>query len=710
MRTMIVGEQAPLKSMRAWDTGDPDQPTFISEAKLSQPTFRRITSPRRKWNLCTLSLAVVSCLVLLMAGVKLRQDPNGALNDSSSSSSSDGSTPAVSSSYWHWTVESATSAGLDVVASNEYTRANGPSATQYPWVANRTVLEPFKEALFELSGSLAEQEGLTFALTVQLVSPDAIPEVFDITMDSPVTATLRSVGTYRVTVEASTGSSVVKSTSQEVLCRYVRRELRALSRDDKDRMLKSMEVLYRVPTASGQLLYGAGYLSAGEFVRVHNHLAGQRDCDHMHDGLGFLTLHTALTMQFEQVMQLVDPAVVMHYWDYTIDAERYYDAQGDDISNFYNSEVFFSDWFGGVVQDRSDNVVSDGRFAYVSVDPTSYNIKVDTTNAYGLLRSPWNGNPVPFVSRANTTYGAMQSNPPGCQWHFEQMKYTDWTDFAMEIQYRPHGKIHTLVAGVWGANWLPKFREYNYESNNHGAGLALEAFGFQKDMWRAGLLQCPDSCSADTPATDCRCTCPELSAWIEQDTAHAVLFNNVQMAHGDYTNADGEDLADLFLRLLCNDFEEMAPQIGDLMNSAAPADPLFWPIHPTVDRLWQWRRINGMTNESWPSGAADYARSDDSCKGHGPDDVTVFKSLFGEDTGDSAEVSFYTNQELYEGLSPLRESNNAVFADFRWGHCEHLGYPIDLMPSKFVAKDQERFTGDIMTDCESGKQSKGACL
>ena len=45
------------------------------------------------------------------------------------------------------------------------------------------------------------------------------------------------------------------------------------------------------------------------------------------------------------------------------------------------------------------------------------------------------------------------------------------------------------------------------------------------------------------------------------------------------------------MRLLCNDYDDMAPQMGDLMNSGAPADPIFWPIHPTVDRLWQWRRI-----------------------------------------------------------------------------------------------------------------------
>ena len=141
----------------------------------------------------------------------------------------------------------------------------------------------------------------------------------------------------------------------------------------------------------------------------------------MHDGLGFLTLHVALTMQYEQVLQLVDPSVIMHYWDYTIDAQRYYNAGGD-ISTFYNSEIFFDDWFGGVMS--SDNVVSSGRFTYVSVDPSNYGLEADVENAYGLLRSPWNANPSPFLTRCNTTYSVLQSNPPGCEWHFGQMKLT----------------------------------------------------------------------------------------------------------------------------------------------------------------------------------------------------------------------------------------------------------------------------------------------
>ena len=87
-------------------------------------------------------------------------------------------------------------------------------------------------------------------------------------------------------------------------------------------------------------------------------------------------------------------------------------------------------------------------------------------NAYGLLRSPWNSNPTPYFTRCNTTYSVLQSNPPGCEWHFGQMKLTEWIDFGTQIQYRPHGKIHTMIAGVWGTNWPKVLPSWDYEEYN----------------------------------------------------------------------------------------------------------------------------------------------------------------------------------------------------------------------------------------------------
>lgn len=594
--------------------------------------------------------------------------------------------------------------------SNEYTRGDaGPSALQYPWRANRTVMEPHREMTVELEGTLLDTSGLAYSASFVYLSgqpSSSVPPDIEMTVSpsAPAKVTLGATGTYRMTVTAldSSSQAVVAEYSADIMCKYVRRELRDLLRDDRERLLKAMEITYRVPTSTGRQLYGSSYQSAGEFIRAHNSLAGKRDCDHMHDGLGFLTLHTALTMQYEQVLQLIDPSVIMHYWDYTIDAERTYGAGGS-METFYNSEVFFDDWFGGVVFD--DNTVSSGRFTYLSVDSDSYGLDADVENAYGLLRSPWNSNPTPFLTRCNTTYSVLQSNPPGCEWHFGQMKLTEWIDFGTQIQYRPHGKIHTMIAGVWGADWPSKLKEWRYEEYNNGEALALGGFGYQKDLWRSGLLECPTACGSDTPASQCKCHCPNLEKWIH-DEAGPRIMGVADMVDGDKTtNADGEDLSKVFMRLLCNDYDDMAPQMGDLMNSGAPADPIFWPIHPTVDRLWQWRRINGMTNETWPPASQNYVHGGD-CKGHSADDITVFKNLFDSDD------RFYTNQELYDLMDPREEGTmDAVFAHFRWGHCQDIGYPVDLLPSNFVAKDTGKFTGETADDCDrtDGTAPEGHC-
>ena len=66
----------------------------------------------------------------------------------------------------------------------------------------------------------------------------------------------------------------------------------------------------------------------------------------------------------------------------------------------------------------------------------------------------------------------------------------------------------------------------------------------------------------------------------------------------------GDDVSHALLALLCNDAAALNPRIGDALESASPLDISFWPTHPTVDRLYHWRRINGFANETWVDDAA----------------------------------------------------------------------------------------------------------
>merc|ERR1711998_454308 len=54
-------------------------------------------------------------------------------------------------------------------------------------------------------------------------------------------------------------------------------------------------------------------------------------------------------------------------------------------------------------------------------------------------------------------------------------------------------------------------------------------------------------------------------------------------------------LWDSLLSTLCE-----VGEVGDMFTSASPADPLFWVVHPTLDRLWSWRRQSSRVfDETW---------------------------------------------------------------------------------------------------------------
>jgi hypothetical protein len=60
--------------------------------------------------------------------------------------------------------------------------------------------------------------------------------------------------------------------------------------------LSFLQIVFRVPTTQGQALYGSKYYSAGYYGSKHNVLSGNTNCDHLHDGIGFLPNHLALTV------------------------------------------------------------------------------------------------------------------------------------------------------------------------------------------------------------------------------------------------------------------------------------------------------------------------------------------------------------------------------------------------------------------------------
>jgi hypothetical protein len=53
-----------------------------------------------------------------------------------------------------------------------------------------------------------------------------------------------------------------------------------------------------------------------------------------------------------------------------------------------------------------------------------------------------------------------------------------------------------------------------------------------------------------------------------------------------------------FIKLMC----EAGTMEGDQLEAGSPFDISFWPIHPTIERLWHFKKLKGFfSDESWPT-------------------------------------------------------------------------------------------------------------
>ncbi|KAH8065321.1 hypothetical protein JL721_8279 [Aureococcus anophagefferens] len=173
-------------------------------------------------------------------------------------------------------------------------------------------------------------------------------------------------------VDAEDGRSATRSSrrrrvvsSDAVVCKYVRRELRQLSGDDREAYFAALEQVHRTSSADGKRLYGAKFRSQKTFLLKHLGEDTVKGCSVFHGADAFLTGHAAFTLELEQALQAVDASVSAPYWDTSLDDEKRGAAWADGL------ELFGEDWFGaraGAGGPKLDYpALTTGRFAYVDV-------------------------------------------------------------------------------------------------------------------------------------------------------------------------------------------------------------------------------------------------------------------------------------------------------------------------------------------------------
>lgn len=493
----------------------------------------------------------------------------------------------------------------------------------------------------------------------------------------------RDTGNYMLIFEIP---QTLISFQQNVTCRYVRRELRDLDEMDRLAYFDAVKVVYATSEEEGRAKFGEKFHSAAWLVRLHLYGAADKACDHWHDDAGFFNHHVGITLQFEKSLQAVNPNTAAHYWDYTIESRR-------SPENWRNSTMFSDDWFGSASPMTETHAIETGRWAYTRVMSNAQNFS-RTHNPYGLLRSPWNTNPTPYILRNKYTLGLLNAgwSLPTCEDFHNTLNTTSGPIWMGDLQFQLNGRLHGPIHIMLGGHWM-EHNTVNYEFTTNISDSELFSLGWDawllqsKIMWREGLLRCPERCSSDTPLEDCICDCPaeirgNLSAY------EYIYKSHISKLNGENTYKWVNELGYSWERVLDALCEVGHP--GEMFTSAAPQDPIFWPLHGQSERFIQFVRAktrDGLLqlNEDWGyfhvnSVATDtrlvcdwdnvtgmelpHCQKHETCPGHRVNDLLPFDSIF--DDGKQ-----YTNLEFYLMIHPDSPVLPYVYDKLEtWNGCE----------------------------------------
>jgi hypothetical protein len=425
-------------------------------------------------------------------------------------------------------------------------------------------------------------------------------------------------------------------------------------------------------------------------MSLHNNLAGALDCDHLHDGMGFLTSHVQMTRLLEASLQAVDASVSLPYWEYTKDVEIIVAQYNGNFQKWADLEIFSDEFFGKT--NLATATIDTGHFKDLDVLPGSEGYST-VTNSFGLIRAPWNnlntlkptryfgagGNDVDKV----VSYVAPDQTSMSTCANLQTVLYESYkqgllTYFSEEIAQQAHGPIHLFTGGLahtpdlltWISDTFASSVSATKPSYPQYWNTILEFWlVVQRAAYRFKLYTCPESCDVATDTVEtCSCSCDADEVF--SSDMYAEIFESF-----GFTETFSDDEIKSLLSYMCDN----TIVVGDHGSSSSPNDPSFWPIHGTVERYSQFLRLHQAFGEDakgpnlWPDpGQSVFADNihpfEDRCVGHYADDKLVFGPVDGAD---------FTNIEYFAHISPLSDHNTYVYDNFIWGHCEEAGSPID---------------------------------
>ena len=501
--------------------------------------------------------------------------------------------------------------------------------------------------------------------------------------------------TYDVSITLASGEVVA---SGSLMCMYVRREFGDLTGDDLAKTMDAMWKMWELSEDDGQALYGDAFHNYAYLLEFHYFNAAWIHSDHVHEGNGFLAQHIKMTNIFELSMQAVDPSVTMPYWDFTKE-----NAQGVEI---WDSALFTANTFGSMVMpnndtwgwlfsqnDVDDGKIPDGRWANLKADKNTKYTELDY--AYGYMRAPWNMNPSQYVTR----YTSVDKTLPSCESHYTLLEYSEIVDFLHQVPYAAHASSHGVIGGVFGCDAMDSLREAGYINGVEGQlNLCKNWIFYLKEFYRSAVLLPSSGCVAEDSGGDYSTAYDDLSCdYICDNSRMSILFLMLQhsVLNSDYDcvpeyGVMPDEGWKAWKDFICGgDGSKVFG--GDHLESASPADPSFWPIHPTLERLLQVKYMTGgFTSDEWPSDSSteyvcnkatcyeedegDFGQWSSCCYGHYQDDQML-------DAPNNDRYSFVgpTNREVHDGTNPTSSDYSMpyIYDGFSWSHCLESGYDFD---------------------------------
>mmetsp|Transcript_24671 Transcript_24671/g.32126 ORF Transcript_24671/g.32126 Transcript_24671/m.32126 type:complete len:589 (+) Transcript_24671:186-1952(+) len=519
--------------------------------------------------------------------------------------------------------ESEVSAVPIITITNDY--SDLMSLSNYPW---DHIVEPYKETTLN---SGREDNGCHWIISTnqKVVSEydgcNDIIHVFDGVSNEYL-------------IELTYDGGILKTTA---MCKYVRREIRSLTKGDQIRYFSALEVIHTLELAEGQAVYGDKFANYEYFTAKHLDVMRPNDCfpfvGPFHGSNSFLTSHAAFTLDLELALQSVDPTLTQPYWDFTIDAEL--------GSAWVESELFGYDFFGPL----SQRTLSSAK--WFSDLPAPFNTLGDETsptkhNSYGKLTNDVNRDSSKFVTRGGPEVcGAdVSGTMPTAADMAACDQWSSLTSWRSCIETMVHAYIHVQVGGAWdcGGGDLSEL------ADPQRSLIALNAINIWKIAAESEMLVCPLTCDE---SSDCSCSCDAtkasgaltaileflyltVTAWDLYGEVAPILTKNANGAVSfvGLSDVENDAILDTLLALSC------APgEMGAMTTDAAANDPFFWPLHLLYDRAWMLKRLENALEYDWVDNPSE-------CFGGNPSDVMPF--LF------DGFQSDMTNEELYTYFEP----------------------------------------------------------